>query len=819
MLDQNQLHSIEARCTQEAAPRCTNACPLGLDVRGFLMNIANDKPKEARKILERYLPLATIICQVCDHPCGDACVRRDLGGTLAISELEQFILAEIPRQMRPIVRPAKAQKVAILGAGLASYFVAADLANKGFASTIFHQDAKDTALLTAFPNLAKIQDAMLDEFSFLAKMHLEFCQAEINLVLLEQVAKDYAAIFIDASCCDFAPERENIDSQTLFWRDNICVGGWQNLSPTGAKYHLASSQISDARCAALSLHRILTSASLDASRKEDRTNRLHTNLTGIKPVAPVVPSNQIWTMAEAQQEAKRCINCSCLQCLETCPFLKKYGEFPRIYARKIFGNATIVRGNRTSNALVTGCALCGQCAEVCPEHFSMAEVCLAARQDAVEREVMPASAHEFAMEDFAQATSQESAFYLVDNAKIADNTKINEKTNDVDRYLLFPGCQLLATRSEQVLDLYQWLKESLNKEGKNLDLFANCCGIPAHWAGREAVFATHAENLKAIWEKQKAKILIACASCREALIKILPEAEIISLWQFIEALLPSNFASQVENVPSKMHIQDPCGARHDQIWQQAVRSLAKKAGITICELERNKNKTACCGYGGLVWNAQPDLANAMRDSRSQEFSLPVLSSCIMCRERFATQAQSWHILDILPPTNAKRQVEQGYISLSARRAGRVALKKKILREFKQDGNILDLPQANLPNIAQTSGELAKIQVKMAPEVMQILEKRFILMQDIYTALIGIESTGAKFYNNENGHFLGSWRPRNVTFWVEYSLDQSQVTDKSEAQVAGQYSSFILHDAWVHRMVVSGATQPAAEVDLPERVHA
>lgn len=86
-----------------------------------------------------------------------------------------------------------------------------------------------------------------------------------------------------------------------------------------------------------------------------------------------------------------------------------------------------------------------------------------------------------------------------------------------------------------------------------------------------------------------------------------------------------------------------------------------------------------------------------------------------------------------------------------------------------------------------------------------MEKRYILRQDVVAAISGIEESGAKFLNRENGHFLGSWRPRNVTFWVEYTADAD--------------GGFTLVRAWCHRMVVPGAIQPATKVIMEERVHA
>ena len=146
MLEQAKLRAIESRCTQESPPRCSNACPLGMDVRGFCIHLMQDRPREARKLLERHIPLPGIVCAVCDHPCEDACLRRDLGGSLAVSSLEKLVLREVGQQTRPLVRPPKPIRLAVLGAGLAGLVAASDIASKGYSVTVYHEGEMADAL-------------------------------------------------------------------------------------------------------------------------------------------------------------------------------------------------------------------------------------------------------------------------------------------------------------------------------------------------------------------------------------------------------------------------------------------------------------------------------------------------------------------------------------------------------------------------------------------------------------------------------------------------------------------------------------------------
>ena len=87
-MDRTTLHDFESRCTQESPPRCRAACPFDLDARAFLARMAEGKTAEARKLLERHLPLPHVLARLCDHPCENLCLRRDLGGAIALHGLE-----------------------------------------------------------------------------------------------------------------------------------------------------------------------------------------------------------------------------------------------------------------------------------------------------------------------------------------------------------------------------------------------------------------------------------------------------------------------------------------------------------------------------------------------------------------------------------------------------------------------------------------------------------------------------------------------------------------------------------------------------------
>ena len=79
-----------------------------------------------------------------------------------------------------------------------------------------------------------------------------------------------------------------------------------------------------------------------------------------------------------------------------------------------------------------------------------------------------------------------------------------------------------------------------------------------------------------------------------------------------------------------------------------------------------------------------------------------------------------------------------------------------------------------------------VKLSVSREVMALLERRMILLDDIRAVVHHAESTGAKLEDRATGHSLASYRPACVTYWVEYSPGESGI---------------VIHNAYSHRMQV------------------
>ena len=239
---QSALHEVESRCTQERPPRCQSLCPLGLDARAFLGHAAEGRWSDARKQLERYLPLPGLLARICDHPCEQGCLRGDLGGAVNLHGLEIFCTEHLGVQTRSLPMPRKQKRIAVMGAGLAGLVCAWDLAGKGYPVTVFHAGAPQAQLLACWPVLAGAGAAALDaEWEALGRRGVRFEQVMTDAARLQQAAGEYDGVLLDAGALpELAPAESGMDAQILHWRDNICCAGWASVTPTGHRFASAS---------------------------------------------------------------------------------------------------------------------------------------------------------------------------------------------------------------------------------------------------------------------------------------------------------------------------------------------------------------------------------------------------------------------------------------------------------------------------------------------------------------------------------------------------------------------------------------------------
>lgn len=755
-MDQKKLREWEAKCIQEEPPACKAGCPLNVDARAFVLAMAGGHLDAARAVLEKSMPLAAITARLCEAPCEAFCVRGELGGSIAIGGLERICIQKTTAKGRILRLPARPKKIAVFGSAPSGLTVAFDLAKKGYPVTVFHLGDTPGGWLRELPDESLPMQVLDEELSRLTALHVEFSPAAaLDANLIEAQAVD--AVYVAQDDC-VAPDVSALigspDMQTLA----VERPGWFTGGMDG-RAHRFISAVSHGREAAVSIDRYLQNASLTASRvflRQGQT-KLFTRTAGVSPLARVHPAGRSFTLEEARQEAGRCLDCQCLECVRHCVYLKDYDGYPKTYARRVFNNLAIVQGMRQANAFINSCSLCGQCETICPNDFSMAEMCLDARRQMVREGRMPPSAHWFALEEMRSARGAQAAFLS------------HARDESSSAALFFPGCQLAGIRPEQTLRLYEYLLRLEPRTG----IWVDCCAAPAHWSGRVQEFENALAEMRTMWESMGRPVVVtACSTCLQMFREHLPEFEAQAAWPILARQCSSDW--RVPEGASPLALSDPCTSRHDALTQSAIRELLAGMGQPLAELPMSGALTECCGFGGLMDNANPSLARKVAQARVEQSDADFLTYCAMCREQLArTGKPVRHILDLLFPETA-RPADDPPVGISARRVNRRALQKTLCVRMGRAESEKE-PWEDMPLV-------------ISPEVRVLLEERRILEDDVRQVLWKSRSGGRCLRHGKDGRRIVAAELGEVTFWVEYRESAQGVE---------------LVKAWSHRMRITG----------------
>lgn len=768
-MDKNLFDECE-KCLQDEPAASTAWCPIHIDVASFNLEMEKGNFKKAYKLLEKRMPFAGIIGMICDHPCENACVRGKLDRSISVSELERAAVCYGYAPFKKGFSVSKNNgKVAVIGGGISGISAAFELDKKGFHVTIFEKSDKLGGQIWNYAGGLIDHNKIEEELKIIDKLGITVhFRHKVDGNELKKIASEFDAVYLGTGSWDFEllidPETFQVSSSPAF------AGGRLYTKNDSVIY-----AVSSGKRAAVSIERYIKKISLTASREREGSfeTPLQYNLEDAVPTPRMEKAQEVYTEEEAINEAKRCLKCHCTECVKACSHLQKFNVTPKSYGRQIQINENVIMGTRYANKMINACTECGLCSEQCSLGIGMKDLIHQTRESMVEKGKMPVSAHDFALKDMEFSNS--SQFFMLKSPPPipADQLEARKRelftyprlafsnyaqsiykgdtpgTEKVD-YLFYPGCQLSASSPEYVEKAYRYLLFHI-KEGVGIML--GCCGAPADWAGRLDMMQETVQRLRDAWiEMGKPTFILACSSCSANFGKYLSDIPTISLWEIIERYgLPETAKSGEGHI---LNVHDACSTRHNSNIHDSLRSIAQKLGYEIEELKYSKEKTKCCGYGGLVYFASREQSNDFVKDRINESNADLLVYCAMCKDLFVEGGKkTYHILDLIFAENPDEAAGKKMPNLSERHENRARLKRKLLKDLWNE---------------EPENEMTTMNTLSIPDdVWRVTEQRYILREDIEKVIEHAEETGERFLNPEDGSYLASRRIQDVTYWVRY----------------------------------------------------
>ena len=741
-ISKEEMESMVTRCVYEEAPFCSAACPLKLDVRAMLKAAAAGDFKKALQLYEKAAPFPLIVSAGCEAPCEKKCRLSERGDGIAVREIEAAV-SRCGKQSRlgSIFRTKKKKTAAILGSGLFPLFLAGELEKKAYPVTVFCEQENPEEFLRCAAGFLD-DEAFRLELGRLKGKDIQFSfGCRIDAAFLEEKRQSFDMVCVSESILDALLPDSTVIPELMYCEEEkliACRGDGVMAAAVGAKK------------AALTADRLAQNLDPRSMRgtEDPFESRLYTDLDEAKALTRIPKSGDRYTEAEAAEEAKRCIQCHCEECMKSCAYLEHYKKYPGLLAREIYNNTQIIMGDHQLNKPMNACTLCGQCTAVCPNGFDMARVCASARRNMVSTDKMPLAPHEFALMDMLFSNGDAFLSRL-------------QPGKEQCRFVFFPGCQAAAVAPATVRAAYLDLCARLSG---GVALMLGCCGAICDWAGRyEMQDSTRAFLLSELSKLGDPVIIAGCPTCRKELSE-LTGREVKGIWEILDEIGLPDGAKGMDR-PAALH--DACGARGDARTQETVRRLAEKLGVTLTETPYSGDRAPCCGYGGLTAYANPEVADEITQKALSRSDAPYVSYCMACRDRFARQGrESRHLLELVYGTDAGSPPD-----ISEKRWNRLSLKNELLQELWLEE----------PKEMKLDYEL-----NYTDEARKLMDGRMILTDDVIAVLDAFRENGEAI-EDEDGLLVARHRVGNATFWVKFSM-------------AGD-NGYLVHRAWSHRMNV------------------
>ena len=301
------------------------------------------------------------------------------------------------------------------------------------------------------------------------------------------------------------------------------------------------------------------------------------------------------------------------------------------------------------------CTICGQCKTVCPAHLDTIEMWENMREFLVANGLGPLPAHEQIVKSienydnpWMQPRTQRSRW----SKRIEKDVKVKDALKERCEVLYFVGCT--AAYDPNIKDMAVDTVKVLAKAGVDFGTLGNeegCCGSTMMRTGLfESTRKMVQKNIEMFEKAAPSLMVTSCAGCFKTIKQDYPKvgkvpAKTVHMVEYVTELVGSGKLMLGKRVEGKVTFHDPCHlGRHNRLYDEPRKIIESIPGVKLVEMDRARDEARCCGAGGGVKTAFPELAqkiSSLRVEDAERAGADILAtSCPFCYQSFKASIEA-----------------------------------------------------------------------------------------------------------------------------------------------------------------------------------